>query len=872
MGSLMDKEKEFAKKLIEEVLEKLNAKEEASYMKQLLRGDEYLKNTPPPSTLKMIKTLTLYNILLNILEERSSIQNKDCFKQIQDSFLDLKQNLSKQSLQDIFSSLCFYPVFTAHPTESRRRTFLEAHFSIDHDLHKLFDLKERPDIRAQRITNIQYRLNLLWNTSLIRDQKLEVLFELDNLLFIVTKSILPNARRTLRLLDELLEGELSSSPIILGSWIGGDRDGNPYVDNKTMIRVVKEQHRVIINLYLKWIASLERELSLSQEEYQPCHKFLHSIELEKQHLPPNLLSKYSKEPFRAKLRLMHKKLKNRLTGIHTHWENPFVYRDIEEFIKDIKLIEQNLPLGSKKNIKQLRYLAMLGDFFLLRLDFREHKEVFLKALSEIFAFLGVSQNFLELEEESKIHILNLMLEEEILSLEDFKKNLSSKTQECIEIFHTISWIKNHFGKKAIHSFILSMTKNPSDLLVVLYLAKLTGLWKKGSAQIAITPLFETISDLKNSYTILQSLSKNPHYRRYLRDCDNTQEIMVGYSDSSKDGGIFASSFHLHTSISNLMNLGDKLGIKFILFHGRGGSVSRGGGSLSSALEAAPPNSLKGCLKVTEQGEVISSKYLSPLSAQYNLANTLSTLLRLSNPLDSKISSSREISPSKNAQKLREISELSMRTYRNLVYETKGFYEYFQSVTPIEFIQKLNLGSRPSKRNLSDRIEDLRAIPWVFAWTQNRSILPSWYGVGSALFSMDKNQLQDLYLESIFFKTTIDNISQAFLKVDLEIAGLYHDFMQDQTLCQKIKTLIWEEHEKTLECLLLTRREKELLESEEITRNSILMRKNLINTLNKLQITLIKNYKNTKEHNQRNQILKEIHSTIVGIAQGLRNTG
>ena len=871
------KERDFIFKLMTQLLEKVDPKTNEFFISLIN------ENTPQATqkitqkifyenkTFEMIKAFSLYNILLNILEERYRIQSKNSLEKIPQAYQKLiDSKLNEQQIQQTLSHLVFYPVFTAHPTESRRRTFLEAHHSIYENLHKAFDLGE-----YQRIKDINYRLHLLWQTHFVRNQKLEVLFELDNLLFIVIDSILPSAQKVLQTINQILPSPLKHSVIKLGSWIGGDRDGNPFVSNHLMIEVMKTQHQTIIKLYLDKIQTLIRELSIAQDFCHISEDLIQSIQKEQSHLDDIAKKLYQDEPFRAKLVLMKQKLQNRLTGINTQWHNPFVYRHIDELIQDIELLEKNLTPTTAIHLQEFKNLVLLGNFYLLKLDFREHKQVFINAISEIFSLMNLTQDFTTLSEDKKITILNQALESENIDLLSLLDHLSTETQNTIQIFSSIIWGKTNIAESIVESFILSMTTDASDLLIILFFAKASKLWiPNQKARILITPLFETIQDLRRSRTIMHTLNQNHHYSLYIKDCNYKQEIMIGYSDSSKDGGIFSSNFNLYQAISDLIELGQKLGITFHLFHGKGGSVSRGGGSLSSALMAAPHNSVIGRLKVTEQGEMISSKYLSPKSAEFHFANTLSALLKKTCYDHFHTQKESHNQHQKNLyQQMEIISQTSMQSYRDLVYNTSGFIDYFKSATPIDFIQKLNLGSRPSKRKDTQRVEDLRAIPWVFAWTQNRSIITAWYGLGSGFSSVkDTSILRDLYLESNFFRSTIDNISQAFLKVDLEIAKFYNDFVEDKKLKDHIWNLIQTEYQKTMDFLLLIRNEQNLLDSQPMTKEPIFMRKTSVDILNLLQIHLIKQYHQSTLESEKQLLMEEIHSTIVGIAQGMRNTG
>lgn len=877
-------------------------------------------------TPEIIKAFSLYNILINIVEERFNIDSDKSLERIKATYEGLlRDGFDRGDLDKVLESICFYPVFTAHPTESRRRTFLEAHSEITQDLYKLFEIGE---LKAKE--HIQYRLRLLWLTNLVRTQKIEVLFELDNLLFIVESSILPASQKVLWYIEKMLKKPLPSSPIHLGSWIGGDRDGNPFVTNELMTEVMKIQHKFIINYYIRRLERLEREMSISLDSSEISPKLKKSLQKESHILSEKTLATYANEPFRAKIHIMIKKLNNRLIFVNAPDSVSQTYTTPSELLEDVEMLIECLDSVSSKYLRQFRRFVLLGGFHLMQLDFREHKDVFINAISEIFCLLGICDNdFMTYVESKKLEILDKALEMSKIELGSLAEKLSEKTQVVVEIFMRIAWGKKYIGENVLRTFILSMTTEASDLLIVLWFAKHTNLWKpskeskepnlldsleqtsakssnqkystksaKSRARIAITPLFETIDDLERAGSIMQTLVANKHYAHYLRDIGMRQEIMVGYSDSSKDGGIFTSNYSLYVAIESLKKLEEQIGIDFVLFHGRGGSVSRGGGTLESALLASPPKSVQGFLKTTEQGEMISSKYLNRSSAQFFLSSTMSALLKKSSydsfcagelNLGANNKSNEKIAnkPSKDFVKstikcsisnphqdlMKQISSVSHKVYRDLVYESDGFIEFFKSATPIAFIQQLNLGSRPSKRRDTTRVEDLRAIPWVFAWTQNRAILPAWYGLGSGLESIgDIARLRECYEESEFFAATISNISQAFLKVDLSISAQYNFFVQDDEVRKNIWQKICLEYERTMNALVGIRGEERLLDSEPTLQKSILLRNNSVMMLNLLQIELIKKYNNATYDAQKSRLMEQIHSTIIGIAQGLRNTG
>lgn len=825
---------------------------------------------------KLIKAFTLYYLLLNIIDERYFI-SLNSKAHIKPTLEELKsQQYDEEDIKNVLRKIKFYPVFTAHPTESLRRTFLESYHEMYDDLNCWFQFQ---DNNAKE--HLKYRLNLLWYSHIVRSEKIEVLFELDNLLYFMESSILQSGVNVLEEVQNTLQIPLKKSPIRLGSWIGGDRDGNPYVTNGVMIEVMKRQHQTIIEHYLKQIDKLSRELSIAQEYSQPTQELLDSLEREKDYLDDMAKKLFLQEPFRAKLTCMRQKLQNRILALNLPqsalYENkPYMYENSKEFIKDIDMMIESLDKRGGIYLRKLKNLVLLAGFHLMQLDFRQHRDVFWRALTEIFALLGYTQgDFSLLPPKEQTEILNTALNAPLLDLNILYGKLSKESQELLMAFINFKWAKERISDNIIDSCIISMCQSSNDLLCVLWFAKQSGLWREGKkTRISISPLFETIGDLENAPTILRELCANPQYAEYLQSRKNNQEIMIGYSDSSKDGGIFTSNYSLRKAINNLIILESELKIKFRLFHGRGGSVSRGGGALEDALLSSPDNSVAGFLKTTEQGEVISEKYLNPKKAEYSFSSALATLLKKS--VYDKYGINQQICNRDFETIMQKVSEESFKAYRKLVYETEGFIEYFKSATPIEFIQQLNIGSRPSKRKNTQNVEDLRAIPWVFAWTQNRSIIPAWYGLGSGLEEAskicDKAILQECYTKDLFFKTTIDNISQAFLKVDLEIARHYNAFVEDISLREKIWNMIESEYNLTLKWLLYVRQEKELLTSEKCIQESILLRKSFLTTLSFFQFYLMEQYKKATYEEQRQRIAKQIITTIVGIAQGIRNTG
>ena len=820
---------------------------------------------------ELIRLFTIYMLLLNLVEERQ--ETKQTSKAFENALAQLKkEGFDKEDIKEVLNNMKFYPVFTAHPTESRRRTFLETHMEMSNDLEKIFPFGNE----AAR-EHLRYRLLLLWKTSLIRSEKIEVLFELDNLLYVVLGSVLDSIKDVHREVEKVFDVKLERSLFRLGSWIGGDRDGNPYVTNDVMTKVMKTQHQAVIEVYLKNVEALIRELSITAENHTVKQALIDSIEKEAEFLEIESEKLFKKEPFRAKLSLMRQKLKNRLLYVNTGNHLEFVYTSPKELIQDIDVMIDSLDAICASGLRGFKSMVQTAGFYLLKLDFREHKDVVNSAISEIFAYLGYCDvGFINLSVDKKEEILNKALEKPKIELSSLLGNLTKESEQIVEAFLKIDWAKEKIGPDIIDSFIISMTKESTDLLAVLWFAKQANLWHKGMlTKISITPLFETIEDLKAAPAILRYLAKNPYYKEYLNDRNRVQEVMIGYSDSSKDGGIFASNYGLNRAINLLMEQQKELNLKFLLFHGRGGSVSRGGGPMQNAILSAPANSVDCFLKITEQGEVISSKYLNPKVAKSYLSNVISSLL-LKSVYDKNGIAIDCGKKDRFVNLMQQVSDSSYKAYRHLVYENEGFIDYFNQGTPVSFIRQLNIGSRPSKRKDSNSIEDLRAIPWVFSWTQNRSIIPAWYGVGSGLESAaqanSKELLRECYEECPFFKTTIDNVAMTLLKTDMGIAKLYSKFVEDAEIRDRIWGLIDTEFYKTVEYILYIRNEKELLGNEKLLRESILLRKPYLSALNVMQVELIKKYKQSTHQRKKEKLIEHISATIVGIAQGMRNTG
>ncbi len=538
---------------------------------------------------------------------------------------------------------------------------------------------------------------------------------------------------------------------------------------------------------------------------------------------------------------------------------------------------------NKNPVKLLRKVARQVDLFgfhLASLDIRNHSGEHEAALTEIFNNVSITDNYKNLSEEEKVQTLISVLENPrpMISIYD---EFTPETLEVIDTFRMIKRAQDTFGLRAIEVYLISMTDNVSDLLEVLVLAKEAGLYRvypdgKVVSRIHIAPLLETIDDLKNGPEMIQKLLDIPLYRKHIEARGNHQEVMLGYSDGSKDGGNITANWELYSAQQEIHAIASKYGVKLKFFHGRGGSLGRGGGPLYSSLLSQPPVTLGDGVKITEQGEVLSSRYLLEDIAYRSLEQATSTLITGILGINDE-SSTMQPTPEEE-QAMGIISEYALKKYQSLVFDEPGFIKYFNQATPLHELGDLNIGSRPMKRKGSDNLEDLRAIPWVFAWTQSRQLLPAWFATGTGFKKyLDETNnlefLQNMYKHWPFFTATIDNLQMALTKADLETAKEYANMVEDPDIRDRIFGQIEEEYHITKDIILKITGQEELLDNKTNIKESVRVRNPLIDPLNQLQVQLISKLRNTDENSEEYQeLLLEALLTINGVAAGLRNTG
>lgn len=854
---------------------------------------EAIQSLDPSLRQNVIRAFSIHLHLINVAEQnyrtrrRREYQAQDA-NIIQPGSLEagVKQlvdnNVTPEQITELLDKLSLELIMTAHPTEATRRTILQIHKRIA----KLLTAWDYSYTRYEKKLikeKIYNEITILWQTREIRQKKPSVMKEVSNGLYYfyhVLFDVLPRIHDDLE--DLLFEkyNQRWNIPSFLrfGSWIGGDRDGNPFVKATTTFETIKRHRRLVLKKYKDSLTILKDRLSHSDTKIEVSKELRESIELDKKALGEEGWHKED-EVYRVKLAYMLKKL------AYTEQDDERGYSESEELLADLNLIRDSMKLHhpNKNPVKLLRKVARQVDLFgfhLASLDIRNHSGEHEAALTEIFNNVSITDNYKNLSEEGKVQTLISVLENPrpMISIYD---EFTPETLEVIDTFRMIKRAQDTFGLRAIEVYLISMTDNVSDLLEVLVLAKEAGLYRvypdgKVVSRIHIAPLLETIDDLKNGPEMIQKLLDIPLYRKHIEARGNHQEVMLGYSDGSKDGGNITANWELYSAQQEIHAIASKYGVKLKFFHGRGGSLGRGGGPLYSSLLSQPPVTLGDGVKITEQGEVLSSRYLLEDIAYRSLEQATSTLITGILGINDE-SSTMQPTPEEE-QAMGIISEYALKKYQSLVFDEPGFIKYFNQATPLHELGDLNIGSRPMKRKGSDNLEDLRAIPWVFAWTQSRQLLPAWFATGTGFKKyLDETNnlefLQNMYKHWPFFTATIDNLQMALTKADLETAKEYANMVEDPDIRDRIFGQIEEEYHITKDIILKITGQEELLDNKTNIKESVRVRNPLIDPLNQLQVQLISKLRNTDENSEEYQdLLLEALLTINGVAAGLRNTG
>ena len=868
-----------------------------------------LKGLSSEAAMKVLRAFTYFSHLANLAEDRHYIRRRVAYERMgshQDGSIPVAMKklhaagITSKAISQMLEGSLISPVLTAHPTEVQRTSILEserdiAQLLVARDQIKGSSKASTPNKDAllnkelkQNEEQIKARVLQLWHTRLLRFTKLTVADEIENALTYYEMTFLSEIPKIYAQLEDSLGAEAVASFLKMGQWIGGDRDGNPNVSADTLQYAITRQAELALRHYLTEVHYLGKELSVSAL----LLKFAKKMQ-DLANASPDTNEHRQDEPYRRALTGMYARLAatlKSLTGQDAARhaiapQNP--YKSSQEFLTDLQTIEASLVSQGAKALVDRRLRGLIRavevfGFHLATVDLRQSSDKHEEVLSELLNFAAIECNYSALSEGEKRKLL-LSLLKDPRPLRVVGHQYSEFFISEIAIFEMAKRMRELFGAEAIRHYIISHTETVSDLLEVLLLQKEVGLLhetlgKKATADLIVVPLFETIDDLRNAAQIMQEFYDLPGILDLVKRSGGEQDIMLGYSDSNKDGGIVTSNWELYCAELALVKVFESLegkhGVKLRLFHGRGGTVGRGGGPSYEAILAQPPGTVRGQIRLTEQGEVIGSKYANPEIGRRNLETLVAATLEAT-----------LLKPTKQASKAfldaaAQISQSSMDAYRGLVYETPGFAEYFFDATPIREIAKLNIGSRPASRKASQKIEDLRAIPWGFSWGQCRLTLPGWYGFGSAVQAFlnqpkaaDKKAalslLQKMYKEWPFFRTLLSNMDMALAKSDLALASRYSELVPDVKLRKKIFGAIETEWNKTVDALNLVTGEKVRLAKNPALARSIRNRFPYIDPLHHLQVELVRRYRAGK-HDERVQ--RGIHIAINGIAAGLRNTG
>ncbi|MGA7160460.1 MAG: phosphoenolpyruvate carboxylase [Bacteroidota bacterium] len=861
----------------------------------------------PSDMAKIVRAFAAYFQLTNTAEQHYRIQRQRSYLlqhpaagypgSPQHTFEKFKKlGITEKEIAGLFSRLAIIPVFTAHPTEATRRTVLEKHSRI----WKLLEEFDRNNITAREQAGLELEIKRhitsLWQTEETRSYNISVLDEVYNGLYYfrnVLYKTIPKFYRDLEHSAKMVYPEWNTpipTFIRFGSWIGGDRDGNPFVSADATWKTLQRQSKTILELHLQAVDDLFVEYSESAKVVGRSDELVQSIRNDKTMLGKPAQVRNDDEVYRVKLAYIYRRLQFRLHYTDddaSHAE--LMYHSSSELLNDLRILDRSLrdhkgELQADGLLKDLIRNVETFGFHLATLDIRQHRAVHTDTISELSAQHHVDYSTFNIEDRER-WLTEQLLKDGVPSFD--KSKLSAASAETLAAFRKIKRAQTEIDEQAIRSYVISMTESPADVLEVLYLMKCTGLFSTSSQQTAssidIVPLFETTKDLDAAPAAMDRLYHNDAYRRHLESRGRRQEIMIGYSDSTKEGGIVSSHWSLYKAQRQLTKVSQLADIDWMFFHGRGGTVGRGGGPEYEAILSQPAHSLNAKIKITEQGEVISLKYAHPAIAQRSLELTTSAML-IGNIPNARFDPEFDKNRSRWFDAMDEIAEQSYTSYRRTVYGQKEFVRYFAQATPIEEITKMQIGSRPARRIETERIEDLRAIPWTFGWMQSRHVLPGWLGAGegfkkflypesSVLDTKRLKLLKNMYRRWQTFRSLIDNMQMILAKGDFAISKEYASLVEPKELGEEIYENLKLLFDQTCDMILLITDQKEILENNEMLQRSIQLRNPYVDPLSYIQVELLRRLhaKNLSELD-RSGLEQAIFLSINGIAAGLRNTG
>jgi phosphoenolpyruvate carboxylase len=868
-----------------------DAKLRRSGMDMEQRLAEQVAALTPETARAVAAAFTLYFDLVNLAEEnyRVSVLRQHERAKYPDPISDsigeavalLKQGgVSEQQVVELLNNLNIELVLTAHPTEARRRTILSKLQRIADLMTELgnSDLLPREEERCK--SGLLAEVTSLWLTERARTARPAVTDEVRTGLYFVDNvfwEVIPEINTDLDAALERYYPGLSTRNdwLRLASWIGGDRDGNPNVTCLVTAETLRLHRGLAVEKHRQVLQDLARRLSLSSHGEPPPGELQTWFE-SRRPLPSHITfleERYSHEPYRLALSLLADDLAEAskedvveaLLSDHPHTAR----LKIDQLLTPFRTILESLPDSVARGLPLtfMRQLAIFG-LHAVRLDIREDSSRLNVALGEILRALDIEQAFEYGDDAARAELLTRLLAEPPPTLAAHP-GVTQTTAETWALFQLVGRAREIYEGELLGPFIISMTRGAADILAVLLLARWTGC----ADGLQIAPLFETVADLEGAPSILSNLFSLEAYRFHLATCANRQIVMIGYSDSNKDGGYLAANWSLYQAQENISQTCRQYGIELTLFHGRGGTVARGGGPANRAIRAQPPGTMNGRFRLTEQGEIIASRYASQPLAHRHLEQIVHAVLLASAP---RLSETSDKLPAAWQDEMNVISASALLAYRQLVYGTPGFLDYWRAATPLDEIKRLSIGSRPAARRPGgEAVEKIRAIPWVFSWMQSRFNLPGWYGLGAGLQAARSLRLmQDMYSMWPFFSALLDNAEMSLLKADMEIAALYSGLATDLVSGQAIFSTIQEEYERTRSIVLSITGHDQMMDSEPVIQRSIQLRNPYVDPLNYIQVEMLRRLRALRnpEGEEAEAIREVIVLTINGIASGLRNTG
>jgi len=880
---------------------------------RLQRLKKMIDKLSPDALRPVIRAFSIYFQLANIAEEsfqhrqrrRIAGSGKELWAGSFDHCLRTlrARDIGPDQLQDLLDEVKYMPVFTAHPTESKRRAILL-------QLRRIFEANEALDSPAltkehakTHRAELKTRIQTLWKTEEVRPAKPDVMHEVRMGLHHFNVSLFEAVPVVYRRLATGIERVYGDHPefsrvdlptlLRFGSWIGGDRDGNPNVTSQTTLQAVFTQQRAIISHYIDLVDTLIPVLTQSEHFCSPSKAFTSSLENDDEYrlqFAEEWPERFPLEPYRRKLYIIKLRLRqtlaraqSRLDGQPPATDAPG-YRTEDEFVRDIQLIRDSLISHGDGDVANAELLDLLRvaktfGFFLARLDIRQESTEHTLAVADVLKLLGIEADYDALDEEARMQLLGRLLSEPPQLPQ--RDQLLPMTQEVLSVFDVVSELQQCVSPLVIGRYVISMAHRASDVMNVMYLASLAGLCGQQQNQfvcrVGVAPLFETINDLAHIEPVMTRLLDDPVYQHLMEAADSKlQEVMLGYSDSAKDGGIVASVWQLYQAQQKVVALGQERGVPIRLFHGRGGTIGRGGGPTHQSITSQPAGTLLGHIKFTEQGEVLSNKYSNHETAVFELTMGLTGTILASVGMVDKIKPDSE----RYAEVMEQLRTIGESEYRKLTEDTEGFLDYFYECTPVDEIGMLNIGSRPSHRKKKDRSKySVRAIAWVFGWAQARQTLPAWYGLGSALEayceadSGNLKTLRKLHKEWPFFSALLSNTQMALFKSDMMIAEEYTELAENPETARKVFEMIRDEYQRTCKWVMKVANIDALLEENPLLQLGLSRRDPYLDPLNHIQLALLKRYRDLNlDESEREIQLDPLLRSINAIAAGMRNTG